>query len=268
MWLKVGSYPERELAMEVASKLRDAGAKVEIKEFMDWEIEEKYILQTRIDMVEGHDAEEWKRYAQILRELVKENLDVETFERKFLRRAHPEKFELVEKLKDENLMDDEFMDAVEVALELSFIMSSVYSFLRLNGVEIGDRVFGELPENPEVVLEFDEEVEGSRKIYHLDFTPIWEVNVDVLSVIKSGVRIEGLEGMVIDAASRVLMNLLLGVEERGNVEDLSEYAVGIIESDDGEIYVDAEDAVETMLKSLEKAGIVRIFGKKVRLRGK
>ena len=82
MWLKVGSYPEREIAMEVASKLRNAGARVEIKEFVDWEIDEKYILHTRLDELED-DASEWRRYVEILRGLVGKGMDVESFEMSF-----------------------------------------------------------------------------------------------------------------------------------------------------------------------------------------
>ncbi len=265
MWLKVGSYPEREIAMEVASKLRNAGARVEIKEFVDWEIDEKYILHTRLDELED-DASEWRRYVEILRGLVGKGIDIESFEKEFLRRAYPDEFELTEKLARNDVSDEEFIDAVEAALKLSFVMSSVYSFLKLNGIEVEDRVYGEMPENPEIVIELDEEVEGSRKVYYLEFTPIWDVSVDIMSVIRNEIEIDGVEGLAIDAASRVLLNLLLGVEETGNVEDLEDYAVGVLDSEEGEIYVDAEDALETMLKSLEKAGIIRISGKNVRLR--
>ena len=266
MWLKVGSYPERELAMEIASKLRNAGARVEIKEFVDWEIDEKYILHTRLDELEDHDAREWKKYIEVLRDLVNKGMDVENFEREFLKKTHPAEFELTEKLAQNSITDDEFIDAVEAALRLSFVMSSIYSFLKLNGVEVEDRVYGELPENPEIVIEVDDEVEGSKKVYYLEFVPTWDVSVDIMSVIQNEIEIEGMEGMAIDAASRVLLNLLIGVEETGNVESLEDYAVGVLETEEGEVYVDAEDALETMLKSLEKSGIVRIAGKKIRLR--
>ncbi len=266
MWLKVGSYPERETAMEVASKLRNAGARVEVKELVDWEIDEKYILHTHLNDLEGDDADEWKKYTQVLRDLVREGMDVEAFEREFLKKAYPDEFKLTEKLAQNDVTDEEFIDAVEAALKLSFVMSSVYSFLKLNGIEVGDRVYGSLPENPEIILEFDEEVEGSRKVYYLEFTSTWDVSVDVMSVIRNEVKIEGIEGIAIDAASRVLLNILVGVEETGNLEDLEEYAAGVLESDGDEVYVDAEDALETVLKSLEKSGVIRIAGKKVKIR--
>ena len=270
MWLRVGSYPEKELAMEVASRLRNAGARVEIREYVDWELEEKYVLRGRFSELEEYEeVQEWKKYAEIIRDLLKEKIDIESFEREFLKRAFPKEFELAEKIRDERASDDEFLDAVEAALKLSFLMSSVYGFLKVNDIKINDFVEGKLPEDPEIIIELDNEVEGSEKVYYLDFTPAWDVNVDVLSVIRNDVETEGIEGAVVDAASRVLVNLIAGLEETSDLEELKNYVFGIIDESEGfdaEVYVDAEEIFDVMLKSLEKAGIIRISGNKIKLR--
>lgn len=270
MWLKVGSYPDRKTAMEIASKFRNAGARVEIKDYIEWDLEEKYILRGKLSELEEYEeAQEWKRYAEIIRGLLKHKIETETFEREFLKRAFPEDFKLAEKLKDDNASDDEFLEGVEAALKLSFIMSQVYGFMEVNGVEIGDFIEGTLPEDPEIVIELDDEAAGCEKIYYLDFTPVWDVNVDVLSVIRKGITVDGLEGSVVDALSRVTVNLIAGMEDTNNLEELEDYMMGVIDESgwfDAKIYVDAEDVFETILKALEKAGIIRISGKKVKLR--
>jgi len=270
MWLRVGSYPEKEMAMEIASKIRNAGARVEIKEHTDWDLEEKYILRGKLSELEEYEeAQEWKRYAEIIRDLLREKIDVETFEKEFLKRAFPEEYRLAEKIMDKEVSDETFLDGVEAAFKLSFLMSSVYGFLKANGIEINDFVEGSLPDDPEIVIELDEEVVGCEKVYYLDFSPAWDVSVDILSVIKNNVTVEGIEGVVIDAISRVLMNLIAGLEETNDIEELESYTSGVIEEAEGldaELYVDAEEIFDIMLKSLEKAGIIRISGKKVKLR--
>ncbi len=149
-------------------------------------------------------------------------------------------------------------------------MSSVYSFLKTNGIEVGeDYIEGELPEDPTIIIELDDEVEGCEKGYFLQLTPAWDVNVDIMSVLTKDVDVEGLDGVVIDAAARIVMNVIAGLEETNDIEKLKEYTTGIIddaESLDGELYVDAEEVYEAILKSLEKAGIVRVSGRKVKLR--
>lgn len=270
MWLRVGSYPEKEMAMEMASKLRNAGARVEIKEYTDWDLEEKYVLRGKLSELEEYEeVQEWKRYTEIIRDLLKEKIDVETFEKEFLKRAFPEEYKMAEKIRDEEVSDEAFLDGVEAAFKLSFLMSSIYGFLRVNGIEVNDFVEGSLPDDPEIVIELDDEVVGSEKVYYLDFSPAWDVNVDILSVVRNNVTVEGIEGVVVDALSRVLVNLIAGLEETNDIEELENYALGVIEESEGldaEVYVDAEEIFDLMLKSLEKAGIIRISGKKVKLR--
>lgn len=268
MWLRVGSYPEKEMAMEIASKLRNAGARVEIKELVEWNVEEKYVIRGKFSELEEYEEiQEWKEYAKIIRNLLKKKLDVEVFESEFLNQAAPEDFKLVKRISGENISDDEFLDAMEAAMKLSFLMASVYGFLKVNGIEIDEVVEGELPDDPQIVIELEEEVDGCEKIYYYEFTPTWDVSVDILSVIRNEVEIEEIEGDIIDAASRVLMNIIAGLSETNDIEELREYSSGIAsESDSEKIFIDAEDVFDIMMKSLEKAGIIRISGRKVKLK--
>ncbi|WP_202320137.1 hypothetical protein [Archaeoglobus neptunius] len=270
MWLRVGSYPDRELAMEMASKLRNAGVRVEVKEYVEWDLTEKYLLKGKLgELEEYEEAQEWKRYADIIRELIRNGMEVEAFEREFLKRAMPEEFEIVEKARSDEITDDELVDAVDAMMKLSLLLSSVYGFLKANGIEVGEYIQGNLPEDPEIIIELDDWAEGCEKVYYLDFVPSYEISVDVLSAIRGGAEIHGMEGAVVDAASRVLMNLIAGIDETNDIEELKNYAVGVIEDSkefDADVYVDAEEVFEIMLRSLEKAGVIRISGKKVKFR--
>ncbi|AIG97227.1 hypothetical protein [Archaeoglobus fulgidus] len=271
MWLRVTTFPDKEMAMELTSKLRNSGARVEVREIVEWDFEERYFLRGNLSELEEYEeAQDWKNYSEIIREILKGRMEVSEFEREFLKRASPENYEKVVKLKDESLGDEEFLDAMEAAFRVSLLMSSVYSFLKANGIEVGeDYIEGELPEDPTIIIELDEEVEGCEKGYFLQLTPAWDVNVDILSVLTKDVELEGLDGVVIDAAARIVMNVIAGLEETNDIEKLKEYTSGIIEDADnldGELYVDAEEVYEAILKSLEKAGIVRVSGRKVKLR--
>lgn len=271
MWLRVSTFPDREMAMDLASKLRNSGARVEVREVVEWDFEERYFLKGKLSELEEYEeAQDWKNYSEIIRQILKGKMEVSEFEKEFLRKASPKNYEKVVKLQDKNLDDEEFLDAMEAAFRVSLLMSSVYSFLKANGIEVGeDYIEGELPEDPTIIIELDEEVEGCEKGYFLQFTPAWDVNVDVLSVLTKDIKANGLEGVVIDAAARIVMNIIAGIEETNDIEELKDYTSGVIEDAEnleGELYVDAEEVYDTILKGLEKAGIIRVSGRKVKLR--
>jgi len=270
MWLRISTLPDREMAMDLASKLRNSGARVEIREVVEWDLEERYFLKGKLSELEEYEeAQEWKNYSDIIRKILKGKMEVSEFEREFLKRAYPENYEKIRKLQNE-ISDEEFLDAMEAGLRMTLLMSSVYSFLKANGIYVGeDYIEGELPEDPTVIIELEEEVEGCEKGYFLQLTPAWDVNVDVLSILTKNIRVDGIDGVVIDAAARIVMNIISGIGETSDIEDLKNYASGVIEDAqnlEGELYVDAEEVYETILKGLEKAGIVRISGRKVKLR--
>ncbi len=262
VWLRVGTYFTKDQAAEVAARLSDAGARVEIKQSVDWEIEERRVLRKKLSELGGEEAEIWEKYVSILRELLAKNLSVEEFEREFLARAEPEDFEMAKKIEE----DEAFLDAAESALRLSMVMSSVYGFLRLNGVKIDDIVSGELPDDPEIAVEVEE---GGEKFYLLTLFPVWDVHVDVLSLLSADVQLEGEEGIVVDAAARLLAMIAANAED-ADIEELRELCVGIIEKEttaaDGDVIVDGEDVLEEILRSLERVGLVRVTGRKVRRR--
>ncbi len=273
MWLKIGSYPEMESAAEIASKLSDAGARIEIKVYADWDLEEKYILRGKLSEIKKYDYEEvkeWERYVEIIRSILTYPMPLDEFEKKFLEEAHPYDYNLAKKVYDVEISEDEFFEAAESAFKLSILMSSIYGFLKVNGVRVDDYVSGTLPEDPEVVIELEEEVEGSQKLYVLSFVPVWDVYVDVLSLIGTKPKLDGEEGTVVDAAARILANVAVKAEEVSDIDELREYCGGVIEAEstslDGDVIVDGEEIFDEIIKSLEKAGIVRVTGNKIRRR--
>jgi len=97
------------------------------------------------------------------------------------------------------------------------------------------------------------------------------VYVDVLSLIgerRSNIR--GEEGAVIDATARLVASVAVKAGEVSDIDELKEYSSGVIETDsselDADLIVDGEEAFEEILRALEKAGVIRTAGNKVRLR--
>ena len=271
MWLRIASYPDREMAMEMASKVRNLGGRVEVREVVEWEFEERYFLKGKISELEEYEeAQEWKTRSEVIREILKKGkIGVEEFEREFLKRVVPEEYEKMRKIVEEDVSDEEFFDGLESALKTNLLMSSVYSFLRANGFDLdSDFIEGELPDDPTIIIELENEVEGCERGYYFQFVPSWDVNVDILSLVAKDIQIGGIEGTVVDAAARIVMNVIAGIEETNDVDELMSYASGIIEDSElgGELYVDAEEVYDIIMKSLEKAGIIRISGRKVKLR--
>jgi len=270
MWLRIASYPDREMAMEMASKLRNLGGKVEVREVVEWELEERYFLKGKISELEEYEeAQEWKRRSEIIREIIKDRISVEEFEREFLMRALPEEYEKIKKVSESEVSDEEFFDGIESALRINLLMSSVYSFLRANGFELEDDfIEGTLPDDPTIIIELENEVEGCEKSYYLQFVPSWDVNLDVMSLLTIDVDVEGLVGTVVDAAARIVMNVVAGIEETNDADELRDYTSGVIEDSNlgEELYVDAEEVYDIIMKSLEKAGIIKISGRRVKLR--
>jgi len=270
MWLRLGSYPDREIAMEIASKLKNSGVRVEVREIAEWDFEERYFLKGKLSELEEYEeAQEWKTRIEKMREILKGRIETSKFEKEVLKTFEPEAYEKLMKLKDENISEEDFLDSMESALKASLLISSIVTFLRINGFVVNeDYIEGQLPDDPTIIIELNQEVEGCDKEYILQLYPSWDVNVDVLSVITKDVELGDTEGVALNAASRIVMNIIAGLEETNDIEKLKEFASGIIDDSglDGNLYVDAEDLFETIIKALERAGIVRVSGKKIKMR--
>jgi len=71
MWLRISTLPDREMAMDLASKLRNSGARVEIREVVEWDLEERYFLKGKLSELEEYEeAQEWKNYSDIIRKIL------------------------------------------------------------------------------------------------------------------------------------------------------------------------------------------------------
>ncbi len=275
MWLKIGSFADRDEAAEIVSELSDLGIRIELKPHIDWDLEEKYILRGKLSELEKYsyqEVREWKRYVEIVRSIVTETVSSEEFERKFLESADPETYSHARKLQDTNITDEEFFLAAESAFKLSLLLTSIYGFLKLNGVEVGDYIRGSIPEDPELVIELDEEVEGCEKIYVLSFVPVWDVYVDVVSLLTAErVDVDYSEvAAVLDAAARLVGNIITKIPEVRDLDELREYSSGVIDSSSshlgGEVVVHGEEVFGELIRTLEKAGIVRVSGGRIWLR--
>ncbi|MET1124136.1 MAG: hypothetical protein ABWW66_02580 [Archaeoglobaceae archaeon] len=230
MWLKVGSYFERDEASAVASKLSECGARVEVKGSIEWDLEEKSFKKCRLSELEGDERRKWEEYCEILRELLANGLSGRELEREFAIRLFGERALELDPLEDPDL-----------AVEVLKALFDLHTFLSANGIDFFEG--GVLPEDPEVVIEG----EGER-VYMVVFFPVWEVFVEPVSLLRLKSGIEGEEGVALEVFSTIVASALFneGME-----------ASGYIDGEGFSVVYDGSEVVEELLRYLEKSGYVR-----------
>jgi hypothetical protein len=281
MWLKLGSYSDLDSASEIISTLRECGIKWELKECIEWDMVEKFFVRGRLSELKKYgyeEIEEWERYVRVLRDVLKEPVKREEFEELFFSTVDPEGYELAKRFLKGNsseLNDEEFYRAAEAVLKHSLISSSIYGFLQINGVEVGDYIQGELPEDPEIILEIDDG-EDAERIYAMTLIKSWDVYVNCLSLIDAD--IEKLKGRrefaILNPIARLIASIIVEIIERreSSYEEIEELASGIVDGKsinmDGNLIVDGSEVLDEILKTFEKSGWIKKVGDKIRWKGR
>ena len=239
MWLKLGTYFERDEASRIASKLSEGGARVEIKGAIEWDLEERSFKRVKLSELSGEEREKWELYGNIVRELLRRELRIEDFEAEFLKRVASDKLEV-----------DPFENP-DIVTELLDIMSELYSFLYVNGVKISERVCGELPEDPEVIVEADD----GEKVYMVTFFPVWDVYVEPASLLRLDAELEDKEALVAELFSRIVSGVLLSE----SVEDIEELCTGFVEAEEIGVNAifDGCEVVRELVRYFERLGLIR-----------
>lgn len=270
MWLRLASSEDKAKLLEIASKLRDKGAKVELRELVEWEEDEQFVLKGKISELKKlpsaekwmEEIEKWERRIKIIKEILKDQeIKYEDFLERFLKSEDPESYESAKKFMDGDLDIEEFVSSAENALKIKVLLDELNFFLSRNGFEVGEVIRGTLPEDPEVVISVTEPIEGSTKLIIIDFFPVWELYVDVLSLLGEEVDNKELASLL-----SVISNILLNVENIDDLNKLRELSSVMIEEENEEILINCEEIFDLIVKSLEKSGIVRVSGKKIKLR--
>ncbi|MDI9645474.1 MAG: hypothetical protein QFX40_02115 [Archaeoglobales archaeon] len=247
MWLKLGKYFDKDVAANMVAKLIDSNVKVEFRGAIEWEIEERKLKIVKLSELSGEEAEKWRRYTNIIRELLRNSLKFDDFERSFLAQAMPEEFE---KFKN----SDDLSSIAEAVFKMSALINEIYYFLSINDVEIGEYITGNLAEDPEIAIE----AEDGEIVDFISFYPVWEIYVDILSLTNSEVNLDGEENLAINAMALLVSNILLNADNI-EVDELKKTAIDFSSS----MVVDGEEVFEEILKTLEKAGFVSVRGRKV-----
>lgn len=270
MWLRLATSEDKEKLLEMAADLRRSGARIEIRELIEWEEDELFFISGKLSELRKISAseklrgeiEKWERRITVLRKILeKGEVRYEEFLESFMKSEDPEVYESAKKLMAEDLDAEDLVSFAENAIKIGILMDELQLFLGKNGIEVGEFVRGNLPDDPEVTVILEEPVEGARNLVVVDYFPLWELYVDVLSLLG-----EEVDDRVLGCILAAISNILLNVEKVEDIEKLRELSSSIIDGENGEILINCEEIFETIVRSLEKAGIVRVSGKKIKIR--
>jgi len=257
VWLRIASLEDKEEALKIASRLRGLGARVEIREWIDWEVHETYTVRGKMSELRnmGFYLGDWERRIEVIRELLREGVGSEEFEYEFLRKMYPE----IESIKDFDRLAEKLMDA-------RMAIKEVETFLAINKIKLGETL--EIPEDPELILEVGEG-EG-RETIKVSFYPIFDVYVDVFSVIGADFERSSaeFEEIVLASVLEIIGEIVEEVKKHGkaDLESLSKLSSGVIRGSEWDFVIDCSEIFENIIRSLERAGIIRVFGNSVRMR--
>jgi len=268
VWLKLLSSEDRGEAIKVASSLRKIGARVEVRECIDWDLTETFAIKGRMSELKskGVSVDEWEKRIEILRDLLKSNVKAEDFPMELLKRLYPE---LHQKIVDSKPGEEEkvFAELMDKIVEIKVLAKEIEVFMSLNNLSFGKEK--EIPEDPIVVVETSEDDERGRAIIKVSYYPITELYVDVLSLLDAKIdEIDEIEGLIVAGVLEIVTEIISKLQSEGSTEiqKLHELSRGIVESEIFDFAIDCSDAFEAILKSMEKSGILRITGNRVKMR--
>ncbi|MEM0350614.1 MAG: hypothetical protein QXR27_04005 [Archaeoglobaceae archaeon] len=260
MWLRISSSTDKKEILEIASRLRELGARVEIREWIDWDVDEIRAVKGKLSELKkkGIDLGEWEKRIEIIRELLKKNLSKEDFEYELMKRMFPDLS-----------LEGNVEEIAEKLINAKTMMREVETFLAINGIKFGKNM--ELPEDPEVFIETWDE--SAKEIIKVSFYPVTEIYVDVMSVLGADfgkVSSADFEEVVLASVLEIIGEMVAEVEKWGarDLKSLAELSSGVIEGEDWNFVIDCSEIFENIIKSLEKSGIFRVSGNIVRLREK
>jgi len=286
---KIGIKAELRPALYV-----DTSERYYIKGKMD-ELKEKY-AGTILEEV----LKKWDNYIKSARSIMEEGMKVKDFEEKFLDTVMPERKEIpsANELIEENLDKDKFekadektkaeliLDAIEKANKDKFgkameqfakefdLIVAIHGILELNEIRYdeNDKMHGSLPENPMLKIYVDSD-DAEELDLEVEFHVRIEKNVDVYAnYIDALFELKKL-GELTDEKPEIFDLLIMAdiagmiVDKIEGKIDLEEFIDGIksLEKNGDKIRITME-AIDEILKSLEKAEIIKIKKGKIFMR--
>ena len=280
---KVGEYCEEE-AKYVASYLKDAGLKVDIKGLVTFQSELVTSLQGRASELRenGRISEKQESLIAAIKVALEKASEEKASEEKDIRDLFMAELDPDWKSKEERIMRlnlEEIDEGAEEELLSSmafFIMAAhfVSSFLDLNDIKLGEPMERQL-EDPMVCIYVDpEDVDPEepllRERLEVGLNKIYEVCIDestsaLFEDIDEGFQEEYFEEYMVLMALGLLVEELVEHPEKGRI-DIEGFAERCI-LEAGERFtlsIDASQAAEEIARSLEKKGILKMKGNSIK----
>ncbi len=274
MWIRLGRY-EHDDAMELVSWLKKSKIRYEIKSCVDWGIRERYYVKGRLSELRGvgKEVEEWEKCIQTIRKLLAKPVGVKEFEEKLLSEVNPERHAFVKKCREIMGGKIDFSKLEETGItaytfveafwgEHSFMLE-VFDMLRMNGLEINEVIKGELPEDPQLIVELREYRDGAKTLYELELFKVWEVYVDTLSVTEGfdeEFKVRYWDEFILLASTASLLSSYissLSEKQKSTIDELKTLEKGFIGGEMIDVAIEADGLTEEIIKALEEAGLVR-----------
>ncbi len=294
MRIHVGTFDE-DTAEKVAEDLRKAGIKVELRHFIDLDMEGSYYIEGKLSELKEKFGEIFsgglkkiEEHFSKARKIFQDGMKTKEFEEKFLDEIMPErkKFDEIRKIMKEKIKEqgkkkiEDIFD--EIAKEVGkermdeymhhFVdemhyMNFFHSLLEKNGIKYeGDVMRGEIAEDPFIKLYVEASDEEAEK-YKLEYEYRAFVNkkadvyASLIDIIFEVRRLEELVNKKRGYAhllfmADLMMRFLDSIEGKKDIDAFIEDMRGI-EEEDGKIFV-SRGAINEILKALEKAELIKV----------
>jgi len=290
MRVYIGTFGENE-ANEIADELRKAGIRSELRHSLDAtfygtrylegklkELKEKYKDDEKASDIIGEIEEYWNA----LQEIYRDGISVEEFENKIFDKILPESKEyedikkemektksvdeLIKKFGEERVKN--FADYLEKEMNAHAI---IIFLLSSNGIKQENSILtGELPHDAYIKMEIKEEIESLPEKRRIVVEKNVDVYANIIDVIYKFEKIEKLikekeEFAPLLFIMDAIMHVMDLIENKMDVDKLKKKAK-FIEDKEGYIIME-DDAIDEVLKTLEKAEIIRIKKGKIIMKG-
>lgn len=304
MRLYIGSYDEDELDI-VMQDLRKAGIKTELRPSLDVHHRVNYFIEGELnnlkkkykDDLTSKILKEVEEDFERARVVMKDGIDIVDFEEQFLDLRYPERkrYKNIKKIMEEissdtNVIDEDVYDKLIEKIdekelneyldqfynEMNF-MTNFHNILEENGIKYDNengKMHGSIYENPHVKIYIDADIENAEKIgLEKEFETFIDKNIDVyanlIDVIYEIDKVEKLCRDKPEYSELLFMANLIGritkkIKGKKDINELIEEISSISEKSEN-IYL-TPSAIKDILKTMEKAEIIKIKNGKVMLR--
>ena len=302
MRLYIGSYNEEEIDI-VLKDLREAGVKVEARPSLEFQHNFRYFIEGKLkdlkekyrDGIASEILQEAENDFDIARSVMKDGIDVRDFEEQFLDSRYPErkKYDNIKKILEEEFTDgdiaideniyekliekideEELQDYLKQFYNEMTFMINFHHVLEDNGVRYDDesgKMYGSVDENPHLKIYIDAhpedvEEEGLEEEFESFVDKVIDVYVNLIDVIYNIDKVEKLCEKKPEYSELLFMANLVGmitkrIKGKRDMDELIDEISSI--SEENEYIHLTPSAIEDILKTMEKAEIIKIKNGKV-----